>query len=413
MKEVAIISAVRTPVGNYGGGLRAVPAYDLAALVLNEVVKRAKVDPASVDEVIMGQNYQSGEYVNIARMSLLKAGWSVEIPAFTLDRRCCSGLDAIGIGAMFIQTGNADIIVAGGVESMSTVELYLSGDIKWGLGGVGDMPRGHGHLSMWGIPLYDRIQRARVMSQPEERFGILPSMMSWAETAAGQYNISREEVDKWALRSNQRACAAIDSGKFKEEIVPVPVLQHKGPPILVEQDEHPRPDTSLEALLKLRPVLDGVCTAGNSSGENDGAAVCLLTSKEKAKELGLEPMAYVKSYALSGTDPRYTWKALPIAVDKALEKTELTLDQIDLIEIHEAFAVQVLANFKELGISQKDYDKVNVNGSCVAIGHPLGCTGARIMTTLLYEMQRRKARYGLEAICGGGGMGVCAIIERR
>ncbi len=414
MRDVVIISAVRTPVGNYGGSLRNVPAYDLGALVLNEVVKRAKVDPASIDEVIMGQNYQSGEYVNIARMSLLKAGWPVEIPAFTLDRRCCSGLDAIGLAAMIIQTENADLIVAGGVESMSTAEFYVPGEyIKWGMGGVGDMPRGHGHLSMWGLPFYDRIQRARVMSQPEERFGTLPTMMTWAETAAEQYHISREEIDQWALRSNQRAVAAIESGKFKEEIVPVPVPQRRGEPMVFDKDEHPRPDTSLEVLSKLRPVLGGVCTAGNSAGENDGAAVCLVASEEKAKELGIEPMAYLIAYVPSGADPRYTWRAVPAAVNKALEKTGLTLDQIDLIELHEAFAAQVLANFRELGITEKDYDKVNVNGSCIAIGHPLGCTGARILTTLLYEMKRRNVRYGLEAICGGGGMGVCAIVERR
>ena len=414
MREVVIINAVRTPVGNYGGSLRNIPAYELAALVLREVVERARVDSTSIDEVIMGQNYQSGEYVNIARMSLLKADWSAEIPAFTLDRRCCSGLDAIGLAAMTIQTGNAELIVAGGVESMSTAEFYVPGDyIKWGMGGMGDMPRGHGHLSMWGMPFYDRIQRARVMSQPEERFGTLPTMMTWAETAAKEYGISREETDQWALRSNQRAVAATQSGKFKNEIVPVSVPQRKGNPISFGEDEHPRSDTTLEALSKLRAVLGGVCTAGNSSGENDGAAVCLVASEEKARELGIEPMAYLKTYVQSGADPRSTWKSLTVAVSKALEKTGLTLEQMDFIELHEAFAAQVLANLKELGITEKDYDKINVNGSCIAIGHPVGCTGARIMTTLLYEMKRRNARYGLEAICGGGGMGVCAIVEMK
>ena len=412
MSEVAIVSAVRTPVGNFGGSLRTVPAYDLGALILDEVVKRAKLEPGSVNMVIMGQNYHSGEYVNIARMSLLKAGWPVEIPALTLDRRCPSGFDAICLAAMMIQSGNADIVVAGGVESMSTAEFYLKGDIRWGVGGVGDMPRGHGSLSTWGIPMYDRILRARVMSQPEERFGTIPTMMTWAETAAKEYGISREEVDKWALLSNQRACAAIESGKFKEEIVPVPVPQRKGEPILFTQDERPRPDTSLEALSKLRPVLGGVCTAGNSAGENDGAAACMVMSKEKAEELNIKAMAYIKSFAFSGADPRYTWKAVPAAVNMALKKAGLTLDQAELIEIHEAFAAQALANFKELGITEKDYDRVNVNGSCVALGHPLGATGARILTTLLYEMQRRNARYGLEAICGGGGMGVCGILEK-
>jgi len=389
-----------------------VPAYDLGALVLNEVVKRAKLKAELVNMVIMGQNHQGGEYVNIARMSLLKAGWPVEIPALTLDRRCPSGFDAVCLAATMIQSGNADIVVAGGVESMSTTEFYVKGDIRWGVGGVGDMPRGHGSLSTWGIPMYDRILRARVMSQPEERFGILPTMMTWAETAAKEYGITREEVDKWALLGNQRACAAIESGKFKEEIIPVPVPQRKGEPLLFSQDERPRADTSLEALSKLRPVLGGVCTAGNSSGENDGASVCMVMSKEKAEELNLKPMAYLKSFAFSGADPRYTWKSASAAVDIALKKARLTIDQIDLIEIHEAFAAQVLANFKEMGITEKDYEKVNVNGSCISIGHCLGATGARILTTLLYEMQRRNAKNGLVAICGGGGMGVCGILEK-
>lgn len=413
MKEVVIASAVRTPVGNLGGSLRAVPAYDLAALVLNEAAKRANVAPDQVDEVIMAQNYQSGEYVNIARMSMLKAGWAVETPAFTVDRRCCGGFDAVCLAAMIIQSGNADIVAAGGVESMSTAEFYITGDVRWGLGGRGDMPKGHGHLSTWGIPMYDRMLRGRVMSQPEERFGVLPTMMSWAETAAKQHGITREDADNWALLSNQRACAAIESGEFKEEIVPVLVPQRKGEPVLFEQDEHPRSDTSLEALSRLKPALNGVCTAGNSASENDGAAACLVMSAEKAHQIGVEPMAYVKSFAFSGADPRYTWQAVPAAINKALRTAGLALEQIDLVELHEAFAVQVLANFRELGMTEKDYDKVNVNGSCIAIGHPLGCTGTRILTTLLHEMRRRDVTYGLEAICGGGGMGVCGILERK
>lgn len=412
MKEVVIVSAVRTPVGNFGGSLRTVPAYDLAALVLNEVVKRADLEPSLVDAVIMGQNYQSGEYVNIARMSLLKAGWPVEIPGFTTDRRCPSGFDAVCLAAMMIQSGNADVIVAGGAESMSTAEFYLTGDMRWAVGGTGDMPRGHGSLSTWGITMYDRMLRGRVMSQPEERFGILPTMMTWAETAAKEHGLTREDVDKWALLSNQRACAALASGKFEEEIVPVPVPQRKGESLLFSEDERPRSDTSLEALSKLRAVLGGVCTAGNSSGENDGAAACVVMSEEKAEELNIKPMAYLRSFAFSGADPRYAWKAVPVAVGMGLKKAGLTLDQIDLIELHEAFAAQVLANFKELGITEKDYDRVNINGSCVALGHPLGATGARILTTLAYEMRRRNAKYGLIAICGGGGMGVCGILEK-
>ncbi len=412
MEEVVVVSAVRTPVGNFGGSLRTVPAYDLGALVLNEVVKRVTLEPSLVDVVMMGQNYHSGEYVNIARMSLLKAGWPVEIPGLTFDRRCPSGFDAVCLSTMMIQSGNADIAVAGGVESMSTAEFYITGDLRWAVGGVGDMPKGQGSLSTWSIPMYDRILRARVMSQPQERFGVLPTMMTWAETAAKEYGLTREEVDKWALLSNQRACAAIESGEFEEEIIPVPVPQPKGEPLLFDKDEHPRFDTSLEALSKLRAVLGGVCTAGNSAGQNDGAAACVVMSEGKAAELSIKPMARVKAFAFSGADPRYAWKAVPAAVDMALKKAGLTLDQIDLIELHEAFAAQVLANFKELGITEKDYDRVNINGSCIALGHPLGATGARILATLLYEMRKCNARYGLIAICGGGGMGICGILEK-
>jgi acetyl-CoA C-acetyltransferase len=410
--KFAIVSAVRTPIGNFGGSLRTVPAYDLAAVVLNEVVRRADLKPESVDIVIMGQNYQNGEYVNIARMGLLTAGWPVEIVGLTNDRRCPSGLDAICLASMAIETGNAAIAVAGGVESMSTAELYLKGDIRWGLGGTGDMPKGHGSLSTWGLPLYDRVLRGRMMNQPDKRFGILPSMMAWAETAAKEHAIPREEVDRWALLSNQRACAAIKSGTFKEEIIPVPAPGAKGEPILFSQDERPRANTNIEGLAKLKPVMGGVCTAGNSCGENDGASACVIMSGEKAKELQLEPLAYLKGFAFTGSDPRYAWRAATGAANKVLQKTGLSLKDMDLIEVHEAFAAQALANFRELGLTEKDYDRINVNGSCVSLGHPLGATGARIVTTLTHEMRRRSARYGLIAMCGGGGMGVAAILER-
>ena len=408
-----IISAVRTPVGRYMGVLKDVPAYDLGVLVLNEVIKRAGVDPAKVDEVILGQSYQSGEYVNMARMSLLKAGWPDSIPGITLDRRCCTGLDAICFAAMQIQSENADIVVAGGVESMSNAEFYVPGDIKWGIGGKKGMPRGHGDLSIWGIPFYDRIQRARVMSQPEERFGILPSMMSWAETAAKEEGIQREACDRWALESHRKACAAIESGKFREEIVPVPVLDSKGGQILVDRDENPRADTTLEQLAKLKPILGGVCTAGNSSSENDGAAACLVTSEEKAKVLGIEPMASIKAFAVAGADPRRTYMTVPIAVEKAMKKSGLNLSQMDLIEVQEAFAAQVLADLKMMKLTEKDYPRINVNGSGISLGHPIACTGTRVLVTLLHEMKRRKSRYGLESICGGGGLGIAAIFEKE
>jgi acetyl-CoA C-acetyltransferase len=412
LKKVVIISGVRTPVGRYMGALKEVPAFDLGALVLKEAVKRAGVDPGQVDEVILGQSYQSGECVNIARMSVLKAGWPDTIPGITLDRRCCTGLDVICFAAMKIQSDNAEIVVAGGAESMSTAEFYVPGDIKWGIGGKKGMPRGHGELSIWGIPFYDRIQRARVMSQPEERYGILPSMMSWAETAAKEESIRREDCDRWALESHKKACAAIESGKFKEEIIPVPVPGPKGGEMMVDRDENPRADTALEQLAKLKPVLGGVCTAGNSSTENDGAAACVITSEETAKKLGAKPLAYIKAFAVAGADPTRTYLTVPKVVEKALKKSGLGLGQMDLIEVQEAFAAQVLADLKMMGLAEKDYPRVNVNGSGISLGHPIACTGTRVLVTLLHEMNRRSARYGLETICGGGGLGIAAIFER-
>jgi len=412
LKNVVVISGVRTPVGRYMGGLKEVAAYDLGALVLNEAIQRAGVEPPQVDEVILGQSYQNGEYVNIARMSLLKAGWPDTIPGITLDRRCCTGLDVICFAAMMIQSGNADIIVAGGVENMSTTEFYVTGDIKWGIGGRKGMPRGHGDLSIWGIPFYDRIQRARVMSQPEERYGVLPSMMSWAETAAKEEGIRREDCDRWALESHQKACAAIESEKFQEEIIPVIISDLKGGKMVVDRDENPRAETTMEQLAKLKPVLGGVCTAGNSSTENDGAAACVITSDEAAKKLGVKPLASIKAFAVVGSDPCRTYLTVPKAVEKALKKSGLGLHQMDLIEIQEAFAAQVLADLKMMNLTEKDYPRINVNGSGISLGHPIACTGTRVLVTLLHEMKRRNSRYGLECICGGGGLGIAAIFER-
>jgi acetyl-CoA C-acetyltransferase len=407
-----IIGAVRTPVGRYMGVLKEVPAYDLAVFVLNEVVKRAGISPGDVDEVILGQSYQSGEYVNIARMALLKAGWPESIPGITLDRRCCTGLDVVCFGAMEIQSGNAEIVVAGGVESMSSAEFYLPGEIKWGIGGKRGMPKGHGDLSLWGIPLYDRIQRARVMSQPIERYGVLPAMISWAETAAKEEGISRMECDLWALGSHQKACRAMEEGRFKEEIVAVRIPKGEKDFALVDRDEGPRPETTLEKLSELKPILGGVCTAGNSSSENDGAAAVVVVSREKARELGIEPLAKLVAFSVVGDDPRRTYKTVPKAVAQVLKKANLTIEQMDLIEIQEAFAAQVLADIKEMGLGEKDYSRINVNGSGISLGHPIACTGTRVLVTLLHEMRRRNARFGLETICGGGGLGIAALFER-
>jgi acetyl-CoA acetyltransferase family protein len=287
MQDVVIVEAVRTAVGRYLGALKEVEAYDLAALVLNAVVARSGVAPEQVDQVIMGQSYQNGEYVNMARMGLLTAGWPEAVPGTTVDSRCCTGLDVVRLAAAQIAAGQVDVVVAGGVESMSNAEFYLPGRVKWGVGGSRGMPRGHGDPSIWGLALYDRIQRARVMSQPEGRYGVLPSMMTWAETAATEEQISREDCDAWALSSHQKACAAWEAGAFADEIVPVPVPRPKQEPLVFERDENPRADTTLEKLARLRPVLGGVCTAGNSSSENDGAAAVLMMSAARAAKLGL------------------------------------------------------------------------------------------------------------------------------
>ncbi len=413
MKEAVIVSAVRTPVGKYMGSLRTVEACDLAAIALAGAIQQAGIDPALVDEVVMGQSYQNGESVNIARMALLKAGWPESIPGITLDRRCCTGLDVVRYAAALIASNQAQIVVAGGVESMSNAEFYLPGSMKWGVGGARGMPKGHGDLAIWGLPFYDRIQRARVMSQPQERYGILPSMMSWAETAAKEENISRQSCDEWAVESHKKACAAIAAGKFSDEIIPVSVTQPKGDPVIVDRDENPRADTSLEKLAKLKPVLNGVCTAGNSSTENDGAAAVIVVSAEKAAALGLKPFATFRSCAVAGADPRRAYKTVPIAVEKAMTQAGLHLKQMDLIEIQEAFAAQVLADLNEMGVGPEDYTRVNVNGSGISLGHPIACTGTRVLVTLLHEMRRRNARFGLECICGGGGLGIAAVLERK
>jgi acetyl-CoA C-acetyltransferase len=421
MENVVILSCARTPIGGYGGALKDIPVYRLGSFVLQEAVKRANVDPILVEDVIMGTAYQNGECANGARMAVLEAGWPDTVPGIVLDRRCCSGIDAIFFGAMKIQTGNADIIIAGGMDSMSQAELYIPGDIKWGLGGkshekYGFMPRGHGALAMWGIPFYDRIQRARVMSQPIARYGELSSMMTWAEAAAKKEKITREEADRWAYRSHQKAIVAQDTGKFAVEIVPVPVGKSKtGEAVFFSVDEGPRRETTLEKLAKLKPVYsDGVCTAGNSSSENDGASAIVLSSEKKAKELGIKPLAYFRSCAIAATDPTLTYPAVPASVQKALQKINITIDQVGLIEVQEAFAVQALADARLSGIKDEEMDvKVNVNGSGISLGHPIGATGAMRLTTLINEMNRRDIRFGLETICGGGGQGICMIVEKK
>jgi len=420
MKDVVITSAVRTPIGAYCGAMREVPVEKLAATVLNEVVKLSNVKPEEVDDVVLSQAYAGGESPNLARLALLKAGWPVEVPGITVDRRCCGGVASLWTATMEIQSEYAEIVVSAGADSMSRVEFYIPGEhLKWGIGGKTDpkwgfFPRQHGSMDLWGIPFYDRIQRGRPMHQPIERFGELNSMMTWAETAAKKENITRAEADQWSIRSHQKAIAAIDSGKFREEIVAVPVPGKKGE-VLFDTDETPRRDTSLEQLAKLRPVYSGgVCTAGNSSSENDGAAAVVLMTPENASRHGVKPLVYVKSFGIAGADPTLTYPAVPIAVNKALKRAGLTIDQIDLIEIQEAFAVQALADAKLMGLKSEALEtKVNVNGSGISLGHPIGATGVMRLVTLVHEMVRRNVKYGLLTICGGGGLGICTILEQK
>jgi acetyl-CoA C-acetyltransferase len=417
MEKVAVVSAVRTPIGNYLGSLKDVPAYDLVALVLNAVVQRAGVKPEEVEDVIFGQCYQSGEYVNIARRGLLQAGWPAAIPGLTVDRRCNSGMDALVIGAMQIQTGASQIVVTGGVESMSSAEFYLPGNIKWGIGrgsglATSDSPRGHGSQALNGIPLYDRIQRSRPMHVPSERFGEMVSNVTWADNAAKELNISREECDRWALGSHQKALAAISHGRFKDYLVPVRIVKEKGQESIIDTDEGPRADTSLEALAKLKPILNGVCTAGNSSSENDAASAMVLMSESTLKARGLQSLAYLKAWAKGASDPRSTPQAANIAFRRVLEKAGLTVTDIDLFEIQEAFASQCLYNIKSLGIPEDRWDRINVNGSGISLGHPLGATLAMRVTALIHEMHKRGVRYGMVGTCGAGGVSTVGIFER-
>jgi acetyl-CoA C-acetyltransferase len=411
IRRVFITGAARTPIGKYIGSLKEIDAYKLGAIVLNEAAIRSNIDPQAIDEVILGQAYQNRESVNVARVALLAAGWPVEIPGITLDRRCLSGLDSIFTGLVKIQSGYSDVVAAGGVEFMSRAEFYIPGEfVKWGMGGKKDpkwglMPRGHGALPMWGLPFFDRIQRAKIMSQPIERFGELNLMMSWAEEAARQEGISREEADIWALRSHKKAIAAMDKGLFDREIIAVPTPARKNLDLVFSRDETPRKDISIERLASLSTVYeDGICTAGNSSTENDGAGAVVIMSESRVNDLKATPMAEILSFGVAASDPRLTYPAVPAAVDKALARAELTLGDMDLIEIQEAFAAQVLADTKLMKLSAVDLEtKVNVNGSGISLGHPIAATGTIRLITLIHEMERRNARHGLVAICGGGG----------
>jgi acetyl-CoA C-acetyltransferase len=399
-RDAVICEPLRTPVGRFGGVLRDVGAAALAATVIRELVARTGLRGEDVDDVIMGQCYASGEAPAIGRVAALDAGLPIEVPGLQIDRRCGSGLQAVVYGCMQVGTGAAELVLAGGADSMSQAEFYSTRP-RWG-------------VKAGAFKLEDRLERARV-SAGGINHPVAGGMLETAENVRREYGISREDQDEVALRSHQRAVAAQQSGAFAQEIVPVSVPGRAGESV-VDTDEHPRADTTLEALGRLRPVMGGsdpqaTVTAGNSSGQNDGAAVCVVTHPERAAELGLRPLARLVSWGVAGVAPE-TMGIGPIPATRlALERAGVTLEQIDLIELNEAFASQVLAVVRgwELG---DGFERVNVNGSGISLGHPVGATGARILATLLREMDRRGARLGLETMCIGGGQGLAAIFER-
>jgi len=403
MTEVVIIDAIRTPIGVLGGSLSGVRPDDLAAIVLKEIVARTGIDPSIVEEVYMGCANQAGEdNRNVARMAALLAGFPVEIPALTINRLCASGLNAVNQAYRAISAGEGDVYIAGGVECMSRAPYSLPKAEKgfpWGNQTAWDTALGWRYPN----PVMEKMYGTEAMGETAEN---ISEMMP---------EITRLDQDKFSLASHQRAIAAIDSGFFAEEIVPVQIPQRKGEPIIVEIDERPRRDTSLDALSRLRPAFrkDGSVTAGNSSGLNDGAAAVLIASLEKAKSLGLKPLVRILSSAAAGVPPRVMGLGPISATRKALERAEITIDEVGLVELNEAFAVQSLAVMNELGIS---HEITNVNGGAIALGHPLGCSGARILTTLIHEMRRRasierRPYYGLATLCVGVGQGEATIVE--
>jgi acetyl-CoA C-acetyltransferase len=395
MESVVITSAVRTPVGNMGGVFRDVLAVELARTVMEEAVKRSGIEKKVFDEIILGQAKQSTDAPNIARVAALEGGFPEETPAYTVHRQCSSGLQAILNAVWQIQAGYGDVILAGGVESMSTAPYYLR-NARFGY------KAGNGEI-------LDPNTESQPKSQPEEIYGSFTMGMT-AENLADKYGVTREEQDEFAYTSHVRAVSAIDEGRFAEEIVPVSVPLRKGQVTVIDTDEGPRRDTSLEKMAKLKPVFKtgGTVTAGNSSSRNDGAAAVVVMSEAKAKELGIKPLARFVAAGIAGVNPTIMGIGPVPATRKALARSGLSLNNIGLIELNEAFAAQSLAVVKELGFNR---EILNVNGGAIALGHPLGCSGTRISVTLLHEMLRRKTRYGLATICVAGGLGVSTIFE--
>ena len=393
MKEVVIVDAIRTPVGSFGGSLKSVPAVELGIIVVKEIIKRNNLDPAKVDELIFGCVLQAGQGQNVARQIVVKSGIPVEVPAMTINKVCASGLRAVSLAAQTIKAGDAEIVLAGGAENMSAAP-YALGAARWG-------------ARMNNSPLVDLMIHDGLW----EIFNNYHMGMT-AENVADQYGISRDRQDELGLRSQVLAEKAINNGRFKDEIVPVIIPQKKGDPKIFDTDEHPRFGTTKEALTKLKPAFkkDGTVTAGNASGINDGAAAMLVMSQERAKQEGYKPIARVVSYASAGVDPKIMGTGPIPSTRKALAKAGLKIEDIDVIEANEAFAAQALAVAQELNF---DMSKVNLNGGAIALGHPIGASGARILTTLLYELKRQpNARFGLATLCVGGGMGHALIVEK-
>lgn len=399
LRRAAIVSPLRTPVGKFLGGLSSVTAGELGAVILRGLIARTGLDATRIDDVIFAQGYGNGEAPCIARWSALAAGLPISVPGYQLDRRCGSGLQAVIDAAMMVQTGAADVVVAGGVESMSNAEHYTT-DLRGG-------------VRMGNVTMHDRLSRGRVMSQPVERFGVISGMIETAENLAKDYNISREACDFYAARSHSRAAAAWANGLFDDEIVPVPIPQKRGDPVMLIKDEGFRDDATPETLALLRPLEGGVVTAGNASQQNDAAAACLVVAEDRLEELGLEPDAWFHSWAAAGCEPSRMGIGPVPATERLFARNGLGWDDIDLIELNEAFAPQVLAVLKGWGWSDDDsrHDILNVNGSGISLGHPIGATGGRILANLTRELHRRGGRYGLETMCIGGGQGIAAIFE--
>lgn len=397
MQDAFIVSPLRTPIGKFGGGLMSLTANDLMGHIVQAILKSTDIPPETLGDVIVSQSYASSEAPCLGRFGALAAGLPIEVPGYTLDRRCGSGLQAVVNAAMQIQTGQSDAILVAGVESMSNVEFYTT-DMRWG-------------SRMGSVRLHDRLERGRVQSQPAERFGQISGMPETADTLAKEYEISRHDTDAFAVQSHQRAQAAWDNGVFTDEVVPVDVVGRKGVVTTVAKDEGIRPDTTLEKLANLRTIHDGgVTTAGNASQQNDAASACLVVSGGYVDRHKLEPLGRLRGWSVAGVDPARMGIGPVPATQNVMARTGLSVDDMDLIEINEAFSAQALAVLKGLDIDS--HDRVNVNGSGISLGHPIGATGVRILTTLMHEMKRRKARYGLETMCIGGGMGMAAVFER-